>query len=270
MRILIVEDDKILGDGLVSALTMEQYAADWVKNVAEAKDALAANEYALMILDLGLPDGSGLEVLKGLREKQTKQGSQPLPVLILTAYDTFDDRIKGLDHGADDYLIKPFDLGELMARVRALRRRAQGQASPLITLGPIALDPAARRVTLNGAKIELGPKELALLHLLMEKSGKIVTKAQLEDSLYGWDMEIESNTVEVHIHGLRKKLGKEAIRTVRGLGYVMDAPDKETSLLEGGRQEGGGAANAGTSGATPTQPSTLKGESLRTAGASDA
>lgn len=227
MRILVVEDDKILGDGLVSALSMEQYAADWVKSVAEAKDALAANDYALMVLDLGLPDGSGLDVLKWVRDKAAHTPAMHhLPVLILTAYDTFQDRIKGLDHGADDYLIKPFDLGELMARVRALRRRAQGQATPLLTLGPISLDPAARRVTLNGGKVELGPKELAILHLLMEKTGKVVTKAQLEDSLYGWDMEVESNTVEVHIHGLRKKLGKEAIRTVRGLGYVMDEPEE--------------------------------------------
>ncbi len=217
MRILIVEDDKVLGDGLVSALMMDNYAADWVQSVAEALDALAANEYALMILDLGLPDGSGLDVLKKVRRER-----KVLPVLILTAYDTFGDRIQGLDEGADDYLIKPFDLGELLARVRALRRRAQGQANPTLTIGPITLDPAARKVTLNGTRVELGPKELAILHHLMEKAGKIITKTQLEDGLYGWDMEVESNTVEVHIHGLRKKLGKEAIRTVRGMGYVMD------------------------------------------------
>jgi two-component system response regulator QseB len=221
MRILVVEDDRILGEGLVTALGLEGFAADWVQTRLDAQEALATNSeaYALVILDIGLPDGSGLDVLKSLREKDN-----PLPVLMLTAYDTVPDRIRGLDYGADDYLIKPFDLGELLARVRSLRRRSAGKPNPLLQLGTLTLDPAARRVTKDGVVVDLGPKELTILHYMIEKPDRVVSKTQLEDALYGWDSEVESNTVEVHVHGLRKKLGKEIIRTIRGVGYVMDSP----------------------------------------------
>ena len=226
MRILVVEDDRILGDGLVQALALEGYAADWVQSRAAAEDALATGEetYALVILDIGLPDGSGLDILKALRSRHST-----LPVLLLTAYDTITDRIKGLDHGADDYLIKPFDLGELLARVRALRRRAAGKPSPELMVGDVALDPAGKRVTKAGLPVELGPKEFAILHHMMESLGRVQSKTQLEDALYGWGSEVESNTVEVHVHGLRKKLGKELIRTIRGVGYVMEAPRAESA-----------------------------------------
>lgn len=214
MRILVVEDDRIIGDGIVQALGLEDYAADWVEDVESAQTALETNEYEIVILDIGLPDGSGLDVLRKMR-----QDNNDTPVLILTAYDDTSFKVKGLDSGADDYLIKPFKLEELLARLRALRRRAGGRANPTLTINGVTLDPAAQKVTKDGEVINIGPKEFAILHALMEKEGKVLSKAQLEDSLYGWDMEIESNTIEVHIHGLRKKLGKEFIQTLRHVGY---------------------------------------------------
>lgn len=214
MRILVVEDDQIIGDGIVQALGLEDYAADWVEDVESAQTALETNEYEIVILDIGLPDGSGLDVLRKMR-----QDNNDTPVLILTAYDDTSFKVKGLDSGADDYLIKPFKLEELLARLRALRRRAGGRANPTLTINGVTLDPAAQKVTKDGELINIGPKEFAILHALMEKEGKVLSKAQLEDSLYGWDMEIESNTIEVHIHGLRKKLGKEFIQTLRHVGY---------------------------------------------------
>lgn len=214
MRVLVVEDDKIIGDGISQALGMERYAADWVEDVESAETALMANNYEMVILDVGLPDGSGFDILKQLRAKK-----DDTPVIILTAYDDISYRVKGLDSGADDYLVKPFRLEELLARLRALRRRSEGHSNPVLQVGEIVLDPAANQVSRGGDPINLGPKEFAILHTLMEKSGRVVTKPQLEESLYGWDMEIESNTIEVHIHGLRKKLGKEFIETLRHVGY---------------------------------------------------
>ncbi len=214
MRVLVVEDDKIIGDGVCQALNMEHYAADWVEDVESAETALSTNQYEMVVLDVGLPDGSGFDVLKFMRSKK-----DDTPVLILTAYDDVAYRVKGLDSGADDYLVKPFKLEELLARLRALRRRAGGRSTPVLQVGDVTLDPAANKVTLKGESIALGPKEFAILHTLMEKKGKVVTKVQLEESLYGWDMEIESNTIEVHIHGLRKKLGKDFIETLRHVGY---------------------------------------------------
>jgi DNA-binding response OmpR family regulator len=216
MRILIVEDDKVIGDGLVQGLLMDNYAVDWVETKNAADTALRTTTYELIILDIGLPDGSGLDVLKKLRQ----QGND-LPVLILTAYDETPQKVKGLDTGADDYLIKPFDLDELRARIRALQRRATGRGTPLFKSADIVLDPATHKVTLAGAPVKLGPKEFAILQALMENPGRVLSKAQLEERLYGWDMENESNTIEVHIHGLRRKLGKSMVVTVRHVGYKI-------------------------------------------------
>lgn len=217
MRILVVEDDTILANGITEGLVQEGYAADWVEEAESAELALDAQNYDLILLDIGLPGKSGLNLLKDLRGKKST-----LPVIILTAYDATEDKIRGLDAGADDYLIKPFDLGELFARVRALRRRSEGSATPVIEVKDITLDPAAHKVTKNGEKIDLGPREFAILRSLMERAGRVLTKEQLENSLYGWNMEIESNTVEVHIHGLRKKLGRDLIKTIRGVGYIIE------------------------------------------------
>ncbi|MCB9072271.1 MAG: response regulator [Bdellovibrionaceae bacterium] len=218
MRILVVEDDKVIGDGILQALQMQNYAVDWVEDVESALTAIMANKYEFVILDVGLPDGTGFDVLKNLRDSKNS-----VPVLILTAYDDVSYRVKGLDAGADDYLIKPFKLEELLARIRALRRRSMGQANPILQVGDVILDPVATKVKKGEDNVNLGPKEFAILHTLMEKCGKIVTKEQLEEGLYGWDMEIESNTIEVHIHGLRKKLGKEFIETLRHFGYRVGA-----------------------------------------------
>ncbi|MCB1682155.1 MAG: response regulator [Rhodospirillales bacterium] len=214
MRVLVIEDDKIIGDGIVQGLGLEDYAVDWVEDVESAETALDTNEYGLIVLDIGLPDGSGFQVLKNLRS-----AGKDIPVLMLTAYDDLSFKVKGLDSGADDYLIKPFKLEELLARLRALRRRAGGRATPILDVDGVTLDPATKKVAKDGEGVSIGPKEFAILQILMENKGKVLTKAQIEDRLYGWDMEIESNTVEVHIHGLRKKLGKDFIETLRHVGY---------------------------------------------------
>lgn len=217
MRVLVVEDDKIIGDGVVAGLEIDGYAVDWVEDLESAETALEVNEYDLIVLDIGLPDGSGLDLLKKIRGQK-----KDIPVLILTAYDDVSFKVKGLDTGADDYLIKPFKLEELTARLRAIKRRSEGRADPVLEAGNITLDPAAKKVTKGGENVNLGPKEFAILQTLMERKGKVLSKAQLEDGLYGWDAEVESNTVEVHIHGLRKKLGKEAIETVKYVGYRLN------------------------------------------------
>lgn len=216
MRILLVEDDALLGDALQAGLRQAGHAVDWVRDGISAETALIAEDYAAMVLDLGLPRMDGLDVLHHLRQKQ-----KTLPVLILTARDTVDDRIRGLDAGADDYLIKPFDLGELHARLRALLRRAGGQPAPVLAAAGITLDPATRRVECEGKEIELSVKEYDLLHVLMQQAGRALSRAQLEQHLYAWGDEIGSNTVEVYIHHLRRKLGADAIRTLRGIGYVV-------------------------------------------------
>lgn len=217
MRLLLVEDDSLLGDGIRAGLRLDGHTVDWVKDGIAAQLALEAEEYSLVVLDLGLPRLSGLDLLRWLR-----QSGATLPVLILTARDTVADRVKGLDGGADDYLVKPFDLEELAARIRSLLRRSSGRASPLLTHGEITLDPAAHRIMRNGQTVELSPREFAILQRLMESAGRALSREQLEQSLYGWNEEVESNAVEVHIHHLRKKLGAELIRTVRGVGYMID------------------------------------------------
>jgi two-component system, OmpR family, response regulator QseB len=216
MRILLAEDDPQLGDGLTVGLRQDGYAVDWVKDGVAADLALSSETFDLLVLDLGLPRLAGMEVLARLRGR-----GQTLPVLILTARDATGDKIAGLDGGADDYLVKPIDLDELAARVRALARRTAGRAAPLLQLGDLVLDPAARQVTLAGALVELSAREFSLLQTLMENQGRVMTRAQLEGSLYGWRDEPDSNALEVHIHHLRKKLGTDLIKTLRGVGYMM-------------------------------------------------
>ncbi|MFZ2524181.1 MAG: response regulator transcription factor [Candidatus Ferrigenium altingense] len=221
MRVLVVEDDALLGDAIQAGLKQSGYAVDWMKDGVSAEQALATEPYAAVVLDLGLPRLSGLEVLRRLRSRNDQINSKRVPVLILTAMDTVDDRIKGLDAGADDYLVKPFDMGELAARLRALIRRASGKTEPLLQVAGVMLDPAAHRVLYQGKPVELSAREFALLHALLLNAGKVLSRAQLEEQLYAWGDEIESNAVEVYIHHLRRKLFPELIETIRGVGYLM-------------------------------------------------
>lgn len=217
MRVLLVEDDALLGDGIRAGLKQAGFAVDWARDGHAGQLALETEDYALLVLDLGLPRLSGMDLLKWLRGKGKK-----LPVLILTARDTLADRVGGLDAGADDYLIKPFDLDEMIARLRALLRRSGGQATPLLRHGAIELDPAAHQVRKDGELVDLSSREFTLLHELLLHAGRVQSREQLEQRLYGWGEEVESNSIEVHIHHLRKKLGTELIRTLRGVGYVID------------------------------------------------
>lgn len=217
MRVLLVEDDALLGDGVNAGLKLAGFAVDWAQDGQAAKLALETEEYALLVLDLGLPKLSGLEVLKWLRGRAIT-----LPVLILTARDTVADRVAGLNAGADDYLIKPFDLDELIARLNALLRRSAGQVTQTIQHGEITLTPTTHEVHKNGALVILSAREFALLHQLLHHIGHVQSREQLEQHLYGWGEEVESNSVEVHVHHLRKKLGTNLIRTLRGVGYVID------------------------------------------------
>jgi DNA-binding response OmpR family regulator len=218
MRLLLVEDDPMVGEAVREGLRQEGYVVDWVRDGKAAETALAAHAFAGVLLDLGLPRKDGLEVLRSLRARR-----DPLPVLVITARDTVSQRVAGLDAGADDYLVKPFDLDELSARVRALLRRAAGRPAPVIEHGPLAIDPAAREVKLRGAPVALSAKEYALVAALTERPGIVLSRAQLEERLYGWGEEVSSNAVEVHIHNLRRKLGDDTIRNVRGVGYTIPA-----------------------------------------------
>lgn len=214
MRVLVVEDDNTVGNTIVSGLMAQGYAVDRVEDVASAETVVKTSHYTLVILDINLPDGSGMDVLRLLRQ----QGNA-VPVLILTGYDDVGCKVDGLDGGADDYLVKPFEFDELLARLRALHRRSEGHSAPILSGCGIELDPAAMKVIKSGKIVNLGPKEFYILQMLMEKGGNVVSKDQLEDSLYGWDEEVESNTVEVHVCGLRKKLGRGVIETVKYMGY---------------------------------------------------
>ncbi len=216
MRILLVEDDAILGDGILAGLKLADYAVDWVKDGESARLALLDHPYDACVLDLGLPKRDGLSVLNDLRSRGSR-----LPVLILTARDTSADKISGLDAGADDYLTKPFDLPELLARLRAIVRRASGEASPTLEHAGVLLEPAAKRVSFNGQPVTLSAREYSLLHDMLRHKNQIRTRAQLEESLYAWGEETGSNTVEVYVHHLRKKFGSDFIRTIRGLGYQL-------------------------------------------------
>ncbi len=217
MRVLLVEDDVLLGDGVRAGLKQAGFAVDWTQDGQAAKLALETEEYAVMVLDLGLPKLSGTDLLKWLRGRESK-----LPVLILTARDTVSDRVAGLNAGADDYLIKPFDLDELIARLHALLRRSVGQVMQTLQHGDIQLTPSTHQVSKNGQTVELSAREFTLLHELLLHVGRVQSREQLEQHLYGWGEEVESNSVEVHVHHLRKKLGAELIRTLRGVGYVID------------------------------------------------
>ncbi len=216
MRILLVEDDPQLGDGLATGLKQAGMTVDWVSDGPSADHALDVECFDLVVLDLGLPGMDGMTVLQRARSR-----GNALPILILTARDATGDKVLGLDAGADDYLVKPIDIDELAARIRALVRRSAGRAAPLLVRGPLVLDPAARRVTVSGDDIELSGREFALLQLLLENAGRVLTRTQLEQSLYGWQGEPDSNALEVHVHHLRRKLGGDLIRTLRGVGYSI-------------------------------------------------
>ena len=216
MRLLLVEDDPMIGKSVQQGLKHEGYTVDWVRDGQAAELALANDVHELLLLDLGLPRKGGLEVLRTLRRSGNR-----LPVLILTARDAVPDRVGGLDAGADDYLVKPFDLDELCARVRALLRRHAGRAEAVIEQGALSVNPATHEVMLRGEPVALSAREFALLQALLERPGVPMSRAKLEDRLYGWGDEVESNAVEVYIHALRRKLGAERIKNIRGVGYLV-------------------------------------------------
>ncbi|MDN0074834.1 response regulator [Crenobacter sp. SG2303] len=216
MRILVVEDDALIGDGLQAGLAQLGFTVDWLRNGRDGLAALAVAPYDAVVLDLGLPGIDGLDILAAWR-----RAGQQVPVLVLTARDALSDRVGGLDAGADDYLTKPFALVEVAARLRALIRRSHGQGAPLLCHGKLVYDPTARRAMLDGEVLDLTARELALLELLLAGKGRVQPRALLEEKLYGWGEEVGSNAVEVHIHHLRKKLGSDFIRTVRGVGYTL-------------------------------------------------
>jgi DNA-binding response OmpR family regulator len=214
MRVLLVEDDAMIGESLREALRGQGFAADWVRDGRAADAALSTERFDAVLLDLGLPQRSGLDVLKALRVR-----GDATPVIVVTARDALADKVAGLDAGADDYLVKPFELDELLARLRAVGRRHAGHASPVLEVADLRLDPATRQVTRGGRAVVLSAREFALLHALMERPGAILSRAQLEDRLYGWGEELESNAISVYVHQLRKKLGDDLLHTVRGVGY---------------------------------------------------
>lgn len=216
MRLLLVEDDPMIGESVLDALRAEHYAVDWVRDGRMADAALASQRYDLVLLDLGLPQRSGVEVLRDLRARADRT-----PVLIVTARDAVADRIAGLDAGADDYLIKPYDLDELLARIRALLRRAEGRAEPVYSHQGVSLNPATREAAIQGRPVTLSAREWAVLEALIARPGRVLSRAQLEEKLYSWKDEVSSNAVEVYIHGLRRKLGADLIRNVRGVGYLV-------------------------------------------------
>jgi two-component system OmpR family response regulator len=216
MRILLVEDDAMIGEVVLDTLRAEHYAVDWVKDGVMAQTALATGTYDLVLLDLGLPRLDGLAVLRRLRAQQ-----QRIPVLIAAAREAVADRVAGLDAGAEDYIVKPYDLDELLARVRALLRRAEGRAEPAYEWGGVRLTPATHEATLAGQPVQLSAREWAVLEPLIARPGRVLSRQQLEEKLYSWRDGVSSNAVEVYIHGVRKKLGSELIQTVRGLGYLV-------------------------------------------------
>lgn len=216
MRLLLVEDDNMIGAAVRKGLQQDGYSVDWLSDGKSAEFAIAAAPYDLVLLDLGLPGRDGLSILANLRKS-----NNPVPVIIVTARDDISARVEGLDLGADDYLLKPFELLELAARIRAVTRRGIGQVQGLLTHGPLTLDPAIHEVLLHGKSVELSAREFAVLKALLERPNAVLSRAQLEDRLYGWDEEIASNAIEVHIHHLRKKLGQNSIKTIRGIGYSL-------------------------------------------------
>jgi two-component system OmpR family response regulator/two-component system response regulator QseB len=222
MRILLAEDDPMLGDGLRAGLRQLGFQVDWVRDGMAAERELATGDYAAAVLDLGLPLKDGLDVLQALRARKITT-----PVLVLTARDAVPDRIRGLDLGADDYVVKPVDLHELGARLRSLVRRSHGQMQDALRCGPVLLEPAARRVSLSGETVTLSTREFDLLHVLMLNAGRVLSREQLEQQLYSWGYEVDSNAIEVHIHHLRRKLHPDVIHTVRGVGYTVLRPQEK-------------------------------------------
>jgi two-component system response regulator QseB len=216
MRVLLVEDDAMIGNSVREGLRQDGFTVDWVTDGRAADAALNAENYGAVLLDLGLPQIGGMEILRRLRAR-----GGDVPVLIVTASDAIDQRIHGLDSGADDYLVKPFDLDELAARLRAVSRRKTGRAAPVLRQGDLTLDPATREVSMLGRAVALSAREFNVLAALLERPGSVLSRAQLEQRIYGWGEEVESNAVEVHVHSLRKKLGAEVIRTLRGAGYFV-------------------------------------------------
>ena len=216
MRILVIEDDPLLGRGVQAGLEQTGFAADWVRDGVAAGAALDAGEYAAVVLDLGLPHLEGLELLRRARGKGDRT-----PVLILSARDALEDRVKGLDAGADDYLVKPFRVEELAARLRALVRRSHGAAAPVLSVAGVTLDPGARSVEWRGRAVELPAREFDVLHELMLSAGRVLSREYLQSRVYRWGEEVESNAIDVHVHHLRRKLAPELIRTIRGVGYVL-------------------------------------------------
>jgi two-component system OmpR family response regulator len=216
MRLLFVEDDHMIGETVVDVLRAEHYAVDWIKDGASAQAVLRTQAYDLLLLDLALPGKDGIEVLRALRAAKLR-----IPVLIATARDSVEQRIAGLDAGADDYILKPYDLGELLARLRALLRRAAGRAEPVYEHLGVTLNPATREATVNGRPVLLSSREWAVLEPLIARPGAVLSRAQLEEKIFGFDDAIASNAVEVYVHGLRKKLGADLIQNVRGLGYLV-------------------------------------------------
>jgi len=217
MRILLVEDDPLLGDGVQKSLSHLGFTVDWLRDGRQAEHALASEDYAAVVLDLGLPQLDGLAVLRSARESGLRA-----PVLILTARDKKSDKLSGFGLGADDYVIKPVDMEELAARLHALIRRSGGHATARLCIGPVEIDPAAHRAWRDGESVDLSAREFAILEQLMQNAGRVLTRAQLEESLYGWGDSADSNTIEVFIHHLRKKLGADFIRTLRGIGYSVE------------------------------------------------
>jgi two-component system response regulator QseB len=216
MRVLLVEDDGMIAQGLQTALRQGSYAVDWVADGKSAETALQDSVFDVVLLDLGLPQRDGLQVLRAMRRR-----GDATPVIILTARDETQQRIFGLDAGADDYIVKPFDLDEVMARMRSVLRRAAGRGDPAIRHGDLRLDPVSRTVERDGAPVNLSAHEFSVLEALLQRPGAVLSRSQLEDRLYGWDDQIGSNAIEVYIHGLRRKLGNDAIRTLRGVGYFV-------------------------------------------------
>jgi two-component system, OmpR family, response regulator len=217
MRVLLVEDDPMIGEAIHGALKDASYAVDWVKNGQTALDTLGWQHYDVVLLDLGLPGKDGLDVLNAIRAKDNR-----VPLLIITARDGLDDRLRGLDGGADDYVLKPFDIAELLARMRAVLRRKDGNAAPLLSNGTVSLDPATRQAVVDsGAPVQLSNREFALLRALLARPGAILSRSDLEDRIYGWGEEVESNAVEYLIHALRRKLGSDTIKNVRGVGWMV-------------------------------------------------
>jgi DNA-binding response OmpR family regulator len=216
MRVLVVEDDPLLGRGVQAGLEQAGFAADWVRDGVAADASLAATDFAAVVLDLGLPRLAGLELLGRLRAAGNRT-----PVLILTARDALEDRVKGLDAGADDYMVKPFQFEELAARLRALVRRAHGEAAPLLRASGVTLDPGTRSVAWEGREVELPAREFDVLHELMLNAGRVLSREHLQERVYRWGEEVGSNAIDVHVHHLRRKLAPELIRTIRGVGYLM-------------------------------------------------